>query len=155
MSDSNVVFTDRELATVLHGLRTIQCEGRIEGCAAGDCEHFDDAEALTNAEIDDLCERLNFTDERRIVVTVDGGCAYSDDPRVLIVDYDNLKYSVRDEVDVDVLAWLEENDPDNIPPTRAEAFAGTPEAQEAAYPPNLPPIEPWTEEASKKKPGLL
>ena len=118
MSDSNVVFTDRELATVLHGLRTIQCEGRIEGCAAGDCEHFDDAEALTNAEIDDLCERLNFTDERRIVVTVDGGCAYSDDPRVLIVDYDNLKYSVRDEVDVDVLAWLEENDPDNIPPTR-------------------------------------
>lgn len=49
----------RELATVLHGLRMIQCEGRIEGCAAGDCEHFTDAMQLTNWEIDDLCERLN------------------------------------------------------------------------------------------------
>ena len=66
-----------------------------------------------------------------IVVTVDGGCAYADDPRVLIVDYDNLESSVREEVDADVLAWLEENDPSNIPPTRAEAFAGSPEAQEA------------------------
>lgn len=49
----------RELATILHGLRMIQCEGRIEGCAAGDCEHFEDVPALTNEEIDALCERLN------------------------------------------------------------------------------------------------
>lgn len=51
-----------ELATVLHGLRMIQCEGRIEGCNAGDCEHFEDCEALDNDEIDELCERLNFSD---------------------------------------------------------------------------------------------
>lgn len=49
----------RELATVLHGLRLIQCDGRIEGCAAGDCEHFADASALSNRAIDRLCERLN------------------------------------------------------------------------------------------------
>lgn len=54
------VFNDREIATILHGLRMIQCEGRIEGCAAGDCEHFDDVEALTTEEIDALCERLNY-----------------------------------------------------------------------------------------------
>lgn len=53
-------LSDREIATILHGLRMIQCEGRIEGCAAGDCEHFDEAEALTNEEIDTLCENLNF-----------------------------------------------------------------------------------------------
>jgi hypothetical protein len=52
-------LTGRELATILHGLRMIQCEGRLEGCAAGDCEHFDGAEALNNQEIDALCERLN------------------------------------------------------------------------------------------------
>ena len=52
----------RELATVLHALRTVQCEGRIEGCAAADCEHFADVEALANEEIDTLCERLNCGD---------------------------------------------------------------------------------------------
>ena len=53
------VFNDRELATILHGLRIIQAEGRIEGCSAADCDHFDEAEPLTNDEIDALCERLN------------------------------------------------------------------------------------------------
>lgn len=52
-------LTSRELATILHGLRTIQAEGRIEGCAAGMCQHFDDSLALTNKQIDGLCERLN------------------------------------------------------------------------------------------------
>ena len=52
-------FTDSEIATILHGLRMIQCEGRLEGCAAGDCDHFDEAPALTNEQIDDLCERIN------------------------------------------------------------------------------------------------
>lgn len=52
-------FTDCELATVLHGLRLIQLQGRIEGCAAGDCEHFDDCEALTDEQIDELAERIN------------------------------------------------------------------------------------------------
>lgn len=53
-------LTDSELATVLHALRIVQCDGRIEGCNAGNCEHFDDARILTNREIDALCERLNF-----------------------------------------------------------------------------------------------
>jgi len=53
-------LTSSELATILHGLRMIQCEGRLEGCAAGDCEHFQDVPALTNEQIDDLCMRINF-----------------------------------------------------------------------------------------------
>lgn len=53
-------LTHEECATILHGLRLIQTEGRIEGCAAGDCEHFEDTRALTNEEIDVLAERINF-----------------------------------------------------------------------------------------------
>ena len=52
----------RETAMLLHALRTVQCQGRIEGCAAGMCEHFADVDEMTNAEIDDLCERVNFAD---------------------------------------------------------------------------------------------
>lgn len=52
-------LSPRECATVLHGLRMIQTEGRIEGCHVGDCEHFEDHEALSNAEIDTLAERIN------------------------------------------------------------------------------------------------
>jgi hypothetical protein len=55
-------LTPQECATVLHGLRLIQCQGRIEGCAAGDCEHFDDYEPLTDPQIDELCEAFNFGD---------------------------------------------------------------------------------------------
>lgn len=51
-------FTDSELAMVLHGLRMVQCEGRVEGCAAGDCEHFDKCEEMNNEQIDELCETL-------------------------------------------------------------------------------------------------
>lgn len=53
------VFNDRELATVLHGLRMIQeAADGPKDCTAGMCDHFDEAEALTNDEIDVLCERL-------------------------------------------------------------------------------------------------
>lgn len=55
-------FTDSEVATILHGLRMIQEEGRLQGCNAGDCDHFDETEQLTNAQIDDLCERINLGD---------------------------------------------------------------------------------------------
>lgn len=53
------ILTSRQLATILHGLRIVQAEGRIEGCAAGDCEHFAELEPLTNDEINNLCEMLN------------------------------------------------------------------------------------------------
>lgn len=52
------ILTDSELATVLHALRVLQCNGRIEGCAAGLCDHFEDAVELNDAEIDELCESL-------------------------------------------------------------------------------------------------
>lgn len=52
-------LTHAECATVLHGLRTIQADGRIEGCAAGMCDHFEDVEPLTNDHIDELCEAIN------------------------------------------------------------------------------------------------
>jgi hypothetical protein len=55
------VFNDRELATVLHGLRLIQegAGGTGGDCSSEDCDHFDEAKALTDDEIDVLCERLN------------------------------------------------------------------------------------------------
>jgi hypothetical protein len=53
------MLNERELAAMFHGLRLIQSDGRIEGCAAGDCEHFDAVEQLSGDEIDALCERLN------------------------------------------------------------------------------------------------
>lgn len=66
MSESNP-FTAKsfdlspsELATVLHGLRLIQekANGPAD-CYAACCEHFNDADELTDPEIDALCARLN------------------------------------------------------------------------------------------------
>lgn len=48
----------------------IQAEGRIEGCAAGACDHFEDVEPLTNAEIDELCESINLRPAHDGTVTV-------------------------------------------------------------------------------------
>jgi hypothetical protein len=56
---SAISLNGRDLATILHALRVLQCEGRIEGCAAGDCDHFTEDEELSLEEIDDLCERIN------------------------------------------------------------------------------------------------
>jgi hypothetical protein len=60
-----LVLNPSELATVLHGLRLIQeqADGPSD-CTAAICEHFMDAEALTNPQIDALCERLNEPDPR-------------------------------------------------------------------------------------------
>lgn len=53
------VFNDQELATILHGLRLIQESANgPQDCTAGLCDHFDEAEPLTDAEIDALCDRL-------------------------------------------------------------------------------------------------
>jgi hypothetical protein len=53
------LLTNREVATIIHGLRIIQAHGRIEGCAAGMCEHFEEYEELSDEEIDALCEKIN------------------------------------------------------------------------------------------------
>lgn len=55
---SDMILNKRDIATILHGLRMIQCEGRLEGCAAGDCTHFDEDEPLSNEEIDALIDVL-------------------------------------------------------------------------------------------------
>ena len=53
-------LTPQECATVLHGLRMIQeTANGPDACVSGTCEHFDDYPALTDAEIDALCERIN------------------------------------------------------------------------------------------------
>ena len=61
ISTRSYKLDDRELATILAGLRKYQ--GQIDGTWAGDvediatdCGHF---ESLSAEEIDDLCERLN------------------------------------------------------------------------------------------------
>lgn len=59
LSHTGAPLNDRETAILLHGLRMIQCQGRIEGCAAGDCDHFAEVDEMANEEIDELCERLN------------------------------------------------------------------------------------------------
>jgi hypothetical protein len=49
-----------ELATILHGLRIIQeKKNGPADYATAMCNHFDDAEQLSNAQIDALCLRLN------------------------------------------------------------------------------------------------
>lgn len=72
------VFNDRELATVLHALRILQeirqpdkpaggcLEAEEYGLDEGDqssCDHYDEAKALSDEEIDALCERLNLGPE--------------------------------------------------------------------------------------------
>ena len=68
------VFTDRELATVLHALRVLQevrgneflggCwhheKQRVgQGQMLTSCDHFEECKPLSNPEIDAFCERLN------------------------------------------------------------------------------------------------
>ena len=71
-----MTLTDRELATILHGLRIVQERetgvlGGVEGldsCGArgAHCDHFTNAPMLNEDEIDQLCERLNCTDDSEI-----------------------------------------------------------------------------------------
>lgn len=54
------VLTDSELATILHGLRTIQENANgIGDCMAGCCDHFDDCDELNDEQIDELCMSIN------------------------------------------------------------------------------------------------
>lgn len=49
-------FTERELTTILYGLRQVQQE---EAEFVAGAVHFIDIDPLNDDEIDDLCERLN------------------------------------------------------------------------------------------------
>ena len=55
MSEIQHNMNDREVATVLHALRSLQF-----GCGSEECDHFEDVEPLNTDEIDVLCERINF-----------------------------------------------------------------------------------------------
>lgn len=64
-------LTNQELATVLHGLRMIQeTANGYADCLMGCCDHFDEVEALSDSEIDTLCERLNDPAPSESITTV-------------------------------------------------------------------------------------
>lgn len=56
-------LTERELATVLAALRYWQDEMSPYASATAYPEHFDGVEPLNSREIDDLCQRLDTTQE--------------------------------------------------------------------------------------------
>jgi hypothetical protein len=60
-----VLLNSRELATILHALRSMQSNLRddIPDACSESCEHFTDADPLTSDEIDVLCENLNCSDQ--------------------------------------------------------------------------------------------
>ena len=53
-------LSDREAAQVLAALRNWQLDALNEDLVEAFSGHFEDHEPLTDAEIDALCERLNF-----------------------------------------------------------------------------------------------
>jgi hypothetical protein len=55
------MLSPRELATVLAALRYWQSDFASTDKIIAGGEHFSDQDPLTADEIDDLCERLNFT----------------------------------------------------------------------------------------------
>jgi hypothetical protein len=59
MKTFTIRLNERELTTISHALRVVQCNGRIEGCAAGVCEHFEYDRMLFDDELDALCRRIN------------------------------------------------------------------------------------------------
>ena len=67
-----IELNDREIAQVLAALRNWQLDDLGEDLTEAFAGHFEDHEPLSNEEIDDLCERINFGDE----VTVVKGAAY-------------------------------------------------------------------------------
>ncbi len=59
-----VELSDREVAQLLAALRNWQTDALNEDLAEAFAGHFEDHESLTDEEIDDLCERLNFGDSQ-------------------------------------------------------------------------------------------
>jgi hypothetical protein len=59
-----VELSIREVAQLLAALRNWQTDALNEDLAEAFAGHFEDHEPLTDDEIDDLCERLNFAGEQ-------------------------------------------------------------------------------------------
>ena len=62
-----IELTDREVAHLLAALRNWQTDSLNEDLAEAFAGHFEDHEALTDDEIDALCERLNFAGQGQLV----------------------------------------------------------------------------------------
>ena len=57
-----IELSDREIAQLLAALRNWQTDSLNEDLVEAFAGHFEDHAALSDEEIDDLCERLNFGD---------------------------------------------------------------------------------------------
>ena len=57
-----VELNEREIAQLLAALRNWQVDALNENLADTFAGHFEDHEPLSDEEIDDLCERINFGD---------------------------------------------------------------------------------------------
>jgi len=62
-----VELTDREIATLLASLRNWQIDGLNEDLADAFCGHFEEHAPLSDDEIDELCERINFAGEAQVI----------------------------------------------------------------------------------------
>ena len=62
-----IELSDRDIAQLLAALRNWQTDGLNEDLAEAFAGHFEDHEPLTDDEIEALCERLNFAEERGVV----------------------------------------------------------------------------------------
>jgi len=60
-------LTEREIAQLLAALRNWQTDSLNEDLVEAFAGHFEDSEPLTDEEIDDLCERLNFAADGQVV----------------------------------------------------------------------------------------
>ena len=59
---TQIELNEREIAQVLAALRNWQTDSLNEDLAEAFAGHFEEHEALTDDEIDALCDRLNFAD---------------------------------------------------------------------------------------------
>jgi len=62
-----VELSDRDIATLLASLRNWQIDGLNEDLADAYCGHFEEHAPLSDDEIDELCERINFAGERQVI----------------------------------------------------------------------------------------
>jgi len=62
-----VELSDRELALVLAALRNWEMDALNEDLVDTFSGHFEDYEPLSDDEIDELCQRLNFGGEHQVL----------------------------------------------------------------------------------------